>query len=248
MSAPPSLDDLERQAPNRRTLGVWRLFGLGRKSVRGGEAHVPTQAGQCCFLCLQGKNFAQHAVRIPCFRSAKTHRDGLLGRKKKTRSGDEITKSDSESDFSVYQKLVEACYQYQGKWKRWVPFYGPVDVREVKFVFTGIAEMNGRFAIHIHPIIVDEVQEEENQTIAFVSKYDNDHDRCSRNNHNDDCEAATNAYHLPCMMTRYKNAWQRKKGLASLHQLRDCVRDPRDADEFRTLDGLAQRSFILENK
>ena len=36
-----------------------------------------------------------------------------------------------ESDAAIYERLMETCFQYQGKWKRWLPFYGIVDVREV---------------------------------------------------------------------------------------------------------------------
>jgi hypothetical protein len=37
-----------------------------------------------------------------------------------------------ESDASIYGRLRDACFQQQNKWKRWIPFYGVVDVREVK--------------------------------------------------------------------------------------------------------------------
>jgi hypothetical protein len=36
-----------------------------------------------------------------------------------------------ESDAAIYQRLKETCFQYQGKWKRWLPFYGITNVREV---------------------------------------------------------------------------------------------------------------------
>jgi len=37
-----------------------------------------------------------------------------------------------ESDAAIYQRLNDACFQYQGKWKNWIPFYGVVDVYEVE--------------------------------------------------------------------------------------------------------------------
>jgi len=36
-----------------------------------------------------------------------------------------------ESDAAIYQRLKETCFQYQGKWKWWLPFYGITNVREV---------------------------------------------------------------------------------------------------------------------
>lgn len=36
-----------------------------------------------------------------------------------------------ESDAAIYQRLQDTCFQFQGTWKRWLPFYGIVDVREV---------------------------------------------------------------------------------------------------------------------
>jgi hypothetical protein len=37
-----------------------------------------------------------------------------------------------ENDAAIFQRLKETCFQKQGNWKRWLPFYGIADVREVK--------------------------------------------------------------------------------------------------------------------
>jgi hypothetical protein len=37
-----------------------------------------------------------------------------------------------EKDSAIYERMLAACYQFHGNWKRWIPFYGIVDVREVQ--------------------------------------------------------------------------------------------------------------------
>jgi hypothetical protein len=37
-----------------------------------------------------------------------------------------------ESDTAIYDRLVETCFDHKGKWKRWLPFYGVTNVREVE--------------------------------------------------------------------------------------------------------------------
>jgi hypothetical protein len=59
-------------------------------------------------------------------------------RKIKQQNGTTILKkevpknSGSERDSTVYKNLSEAYYQHQFKFKKWIPFYGIVEVREVK--------------------------------------------------------------------------------------------------------------------
>jgi hypothetical protein len=105
------------------------------------------RAGQCCFLCLQGRKIGQYAVQVPCTRPTEGRR--TKGHKLSTEVskdgsqhlvkvlGGEIYEELSprekacESDAAIYQRLEETCFQYQGKWKRWLPFYGITNVREV---------------------------------------------------------------------------------------------------------------------
>lgn len=47
-----------------------------------------------------------------------------------------------ESDAAVWGRMREIYFNEKGQWKKWLPFYGPTAVREVK-VGTG----------HIHQII-----------------------------------------------------------------------------------------------
>lgn len=47
-----------------------------------------------------------------------------------------------ESDAAVWARMGETCFNEKGQWKKWLPFYGFIAVREVE-VGTG----------HIHEII-----------------------------------------------------------------------------------------------
>lgn len=93
-----------------------------------------------CFLCLRGRRQTHYAIRIPCHRSRvmtatrieKVKKKGqpttLVPRSKRVRNGY------YEDDSQIYEKLVAACYQYHGNWKKWIPFYGIVDVQELEVV------------------------------------------------------------------------------------------------------------------
>jgi hypothetical protein len=50
-----------------------------------------------------------------------------------------------ESDAAIWARMKEAYYTDKGKWKAWLPFYGPVSVREVEFQFVGTEERKGLF-------------------------------------------------------------------------------------------------------
>ena len=80
-----------------------------------------------CFLCLRGRRPVHYAIRIPCFRP------GLVTPYVRKEGRPKPVRNDySEKDSAIYQRLLAACYQFHGKWKRWIPFYGIVDVREVQ--------------------------------------------------------------------------------------------------------------------
>jgi hypothetical protein len=107
-------------------------------------ASLLDRAGQCCFLCLQGKKTGQYAIQVPCMRPTKQRRvisyklskevsDSKLKRVPGGETYEELNPMENacESDAAIYQRLKETCFQYQGNWKRWLPFYGITDVREV---------------------------------------------------------------------------------------------------------------------
>jgi hypothetical protein len=110
-------------------------------------ASLCDRAGQYCFLCLEGRNTGQYAVQVPCIRltkprqikghrlSTEVNKEGLT-RFVKIPGGEIYEKLNPkekacESDAAIYHRLKETCFHHQGKWKRWLPFYGIADVREV---------------------------------------------------------------------------------------------------------------------
>jgi hypothetical protein len=53
-------------------------------------------------------------------------------------------------------------------------------------------------------------------------------------------------FSLPCIQVQVEAARQRKKKLTMVHLLRDCARDPYNANGLNTLEGMAQESCILD--
>ena len=152
MSTLRTPDDLERQAVQespRRTLTVsdhrelrtTTPFGLDPELPRRNHECLSDRTAQCCFLCLQGKKSGQYAVRIPCFRPTESRRvaccrlvlkSGGVQSEKVIYEKLNPKENACESDATIYHRLKDACFLHQGKWKKWIPFYGVVDVREVK--------------------------------------------------------------------------------------------------------------------
>jgi hypothetical protein len=80
-----------------------------------------SQTLQLCFLCLRGPASEQFAVIVGCKCPTKFNK-----RMRIINGGDTF-----ESDSLVWNTLMNTCYEHKGDWKRWIPFYGVVDVREV---------------------------------------------------------------------------------------------------------------------
>ncbi|KAF2678881.1 hypothetical protein K458DRAFT_315873 [Lentithecium fluviatile CBS 122367] len=268
MSTLRTPDDLERQTVQEssgKTVAVSGHKGPKRTTPFGLDLETPPKnleclsdrTAQCCFLCLQGKKYGQYAVRIPCFRPTKSRR--VLYRQLVSTSegmqSEKVTyeqlnpkENACESDASIYDRLREACFQHQNKWKQWIPFYGVVNVREVNFQFLGAPDRAGRFPIHIYPIIIDEVRNEADRTIALEPKHPDINDFCDGYWHSRECEVAMDVFSLPCINDQVKAARQRMKKLDVLYLLRDCARNPLNANGLRTLEGVAQESCIFDTK
>jgi len=145
-------DDVERQVAQEspeetlsisghKRLTTAPFFGLGSDLPFRKCERLSDRTAQCCFLCLQGKEFGQYAIQVHCFRPTKWR--GFACRRIETEGkvmqSETITykkldpkENACESDATIYRRLNDACFRYQGKWKKWIPFYGVVDVREVK--------------------------------------------------------------------------------------------------------------------
>jgi hypothetical protein len=146
-------DDVERQAAqevamvtlpvsDHRRLSAAPFFGLGfNLPARTGE-RLSDRTGQCCFLCLQGKDLGQYAVQVHCFRPTKWRRkvswtlpfieDEVERPQKVTYEKLDPKETACESDAAIYERLNEECFRRHGEWKKWIPFFGVIGVREVK--------------------------------------------------------------------------------------------------------------------
>lgn len=49
----------------------------------------------------------------------------------------------SEPDSKITEMLVAACYQHHGIWKRYIPFYGITEVREIEVTTNRLTLSNG---------------------------------------------------------------------------------------------------------
>ncbi len=150
--------DLEARLPNGHggRVSHWQAIGRAVQKLLvqspsppfGIDPSLPKQslldqAGQLCFLCLEGKGNTHVAIRIPCLRSTGYRRPIKSTYKKpETKSGclqlmevEYARMHPSERVFEPYStifgRLVDKCFEYHGNWKRWLLFYGVTDVTEV---------------------------------------------------------------------------------------------------------------------
>lgn len=205
-----------------------------------------------CFLCLRGKRRTQYAIPIPCHRcrfvqrykpsTSSSESDMLIPDPKHVRLGHH------EADSAIYTKLLEACYAFHGKWKKWVPFYGVVDVRETQFYFNGPMKTDTHFEIHAVPLDHAAILQQCNLDLSTKPNevvYDNE-GYCAPWDHSSFCPAQTGL--SPCIEDTLATARRIKVGLDKAYLMRDCTLDPSKADRLNrsTLDGmLLSRSPIV---
>lgn len=104
---------------------------------------VSGQVAQCCFLCLHGRK-QPYAIQVPCIRPRPPK---VVGHKLlMSDDGDTLSKVSGgeiyepvnqkdkafESDAAVWNRMKKMYFIDKGLWKRWLPFYGPTAVQEVK--------------------------------------------------------------------------------------------------------------------
>jgi len=99
---------------------------------------------QSLFACFPSKRQMHNAVRIPCHRfdcETKTLFKGVQdnGQPARLANGSTLISGKSEYDSQITEKLVAACYQHYGNWKKYIPFYGITSVREVEAGFQSVA-------------------------------------------------------------------------------------------------------------
>ncbi|KAJ5059439.1 hypothetical protein J3E74DRAFT_347604 [Bipolaris maydis] len=252
MSSSHTLDDVERQAAQESLKEVLSVSDSKRE-----RKCIPDRTAQCCFLCLRGKKSGQYAVRLHCFRPIKWRRfarrqlvnkSGGIQSEKKIYEKLDPKENARESDAAIYQRLNDACFQYHGKWKHWIPFYGVVDVHEVEFRLLGDPDRTGPIPIHIYPVNVEEIRKKMEQTIALEPDYDFG-DHCNEQGwHSRDCESMMDTSDDLCLNDRIQMARQRMEKFDILYLLKDCARNPWKANGLQTLDGMAQESCIYNTK
>lgn len=106
------------------------------KSSSRRQRNLYDWAGQGCFLCLENPGEGHYAVCVPCIKPYGYRR--VIGQSKIfTQNPEPIYEKVApwetacEPDSEVWRRLVHECYRYQGMWKRWIPFYGIIEVQEV---------------------------------------------------------------------------------------------------------------------
>jgi hypothetical protein len=57
-----------------------------------------------------------------------------------------------EDDRAVYIRMLNACFQHLGEWRRWLPFYGVVSVTEVMVSLTETALFDAIPATNQEPL------------------------------------------------------------------------------------------------
>lgn len=107
------------------------------RMLRPNSVSTPqTDSGQSLFLCIRGKRQTRFAIRVPCQRQL---------RRKVKRNGERAESMldpdrarGFESDSKITERLVAACYQFHGKWKKYIPYYGIIDVQEVEVMSSNL--------------------------------------------------------------------------------------------------------------
>ncbi|XEV01629.1 hypothetical protein FSHL1_006916 [Fusarium sambucinum] len=218
------------------------------------------RAGQGCFICLQSHRKGQYTVLVPCMRPTKHREMRMRIENSGTGESRTIYKENSpwdsarESDYEIYQRLLDTCYQHLGRWKKWLPYYGITEVLEVNFQFDGVVEANGRYPIYMEPVNVGEILEECKTTIARhpTGPYFYSNEACIDGiygiEHSDECIIGMQEFSQPCIRSAADEAEKRLRKLRFLSHLKDCARNPKKADGLNTLEGMAQESCIYHIK
>lgn len=107
------------------------------KALRAERHFQKPNPGPCIFLCLR-EGAERYAIKVPCCRpilkraTECTFRGSWTDVKKYDDRAKRPEETVCESDSMIYHRIREACYRVHGKWKRCVPYYGVVEVREVR--------------------------------------------------------------------------------------------------------------------
>lgn len=206
---------------------------------------------QCCFLCLRRKGQPSHAVLVPCLRPkpSRTWSDSEISEWRQKRIAD----GSFDSDSTIYKNLREVCYQHQPRLKKWIPFYGIADVREVKFYSQDEKDEFNRSLVDIFPLDIDRIHGEDNKTIIKnrMRQSECHYDVCTLRRQCKDCERyrkdTGGMWENYCPAPKIRAAKRRQQNCRNYSLLRECARYPQKSDNYnyKTLDGMAQESPII---
>ncbi|KAI0537843.1 hypothetical protein GGR58DRAFT_470079 [Xylaria digitata] len=168
-SSPPSAVPLTAPAPSR---SISPPSGVGGPESQTTPVLQPsvvslkewlkgiTGPGQGCFVCLNSPQDGQYAVLVPCARPMNQGKGVFwtVGRHSHRIISLEPWNAACESDSAIWKRLVETCYENKGMWKKWIPFYGITEVREVNFQFLGVVDVGERYPICMMPVDCEEVK------------------------------------------------------------------------------------------
>jgi hypothetical protein len=103
------------------------------------------KSGTVLFVCLDCPRDGQYAVQVQCLKSRRGRKirawrikiiedeSPSFEKGKRTPIYGPLEPWDTvfEDDRAVYTRMLNVCFQYMGKWRKWLPFYGVVNVTEV---------------------------------------------------------------------------------------------------------------------
>ena len=98
-------------------------------------------------------------------------------------------------------------------------------------------------------IDIDKVREEHDRMIALEPDrvdFESGEVCLDEYSHSTKCQNMMGFLPLPCIQVQIEAARQRKKDLTMIHLLRDCARDPYNANGLNNLKGMTQESCILD--
>ncbi|KAH6994645.1 hypothetical protein EDB82DRAFT_502224 [Fusarium venenatum] len=248
--------DIERQSNHHKTESLPAPTAYENAFLPGPTAlpEFQERAGQGCFICLQSHRQGQYAVLVPCMRPTKPRQKRKRTVDLRTGESRNIYKENSpwdgacESDYEIYQRLLDTCYQHLGRWKKWLPYYGITEVLEVKFQFACVVESNGRYPISMKHVNLEDVTEQCKKTIARhpTSPSFDFVEPCANDYHSGQCTFFTEDLLQPCIRIQAEEAEKCLKRLPFLSHLKDCARNPKEANGLNTLKGMAQKSCIYD--
>ncbi|KAK3291662.1 uncharacterized protein B0H64DRAFT_330430 [Chaetomium fimeti] len=230
------------------------------------------KSGTVCFVCLDSPRDGQYVVKVKCLKPKRkrkiiqwtletTHSESLSETSSDTPSHSSESRTvrmrketaiyerrqpwDTvlEDDRKVYIRMLEACFQHLGKWRKWLPFYGVVSVTE--FQFDGRISRGGRFSGLMIPVDIDKIIKDCEQAIE-MEPMPGDHngwDSCYNGHHATDCKNKME-WDQKCLTVSAEKANERLRRIPLHYLFTLCARNPTDANGLDTLSGMTQGSCI----